>query len=282
MNLPPWLRKAALVTDKGLETLRQLRASGVHTVCEEAKCPNIGECFSRGCVTFMILGDVCSRNCAFCGVSKETPLPPDDAEPHRVAEAAERLSIRYCVITSVTRDDLPDGGACQFARTIQAVKSLGSTKVEVLVPDFGGSEDAIEAVLGTSPDVFAHNVETVPRLYRSVRPRADYRRSLDVLRVANDHDGLITKSGLIVGLGEEAEEVLCVMRDLREAGCDAITLGQYLPPSIHHLQAAKYVRPGQFDAYRKEALQMGFKSALAGPFVRSSFRAAEAYRLCAS
>jgi lipoic acid synthetase len=280
MSLPPWLRKAALVTDRGLDTLRQLRINRVHTVCEEAKCPNIGECFSQRCVTFMILGDVCTRNCAFCGVSKDTTLPPDPSEPVRIAQAAESLSIRYCVITSVTRDDLPDGGALQFARSIDAVKSLGGTVVEVLVPDFGGSRRSIETVLRSSPAVVAHNLETVPRLYRDIRPGAAYKRSLGLLKLAKSIGGPVTKSGLILGLGEKTEEVLCVMEDLRESGCDVITLGQYLPPTGHHLQPAEYVRPERFDEYRREALQMGFRSALAGPFVRSSFHAAEAYAVC--
>ena len=229
----------------------------------------------------MILGDACTRNCAFCGVSKDPPLPVNPSEPLRIARAAKSLSIRYCVITSVTRDDLRDGGAGQFARTIEAVKSLGGTVVEVLVPDFGGSRTSIETVLRSSPAVFAHNLETVPRLYRDIRPMADYKRSLGLLELAKTIGGAVTKSGLILGLGEKTDEVLRVMEDLNGSGCDVVTLGQYLPPTVRHPQPAEYVRPEQFGVYREKALQMGFKSALAGPFVRSSFRAAEAYELCA-
>lgn len=282
MTLPPWLKKDPLVKGRGLETLRQLKVSGVHTVCREAKCPNIGECFSRGCVTFMILGDVCTRNCAFCGVSQSKPLPLDESEPSRVALAAKNLGLRYCLITSVTRDDLEDGGAHQFALTVSMVKSSGETKVEVLTPDFNGDERAVETVLSSCPDVFAHNVETVPRLYESIRPRADYRVSISTLRLVKRMSSAVTKSGLILGLGEKPEEVLSVMEDLRECGCEIITLGQYLPPTIHHPRPAEYLHPEQFEDYKQTALDFGFGAVFSGPFVRSSFHASEAYALCRS
>lgn len=282
MNFPPWLKKNPLIKDSGLKVLRQLKTIGVHTVCREAKCPNIGECFSQGCVTFMILGDVCTRNCTFCGVSKSSPLPLDESEPLRVALAVKSLDIEYCVITSVTRDDLKDGGAQQFSQTVSRVKSLGRTKVEVLTPDFDGNERAVEIVLNSSPDVFAHNVETVPRLYEVIRPKADYRVSISILKLAERMGSSITKSGLILGFGEKPEEVLSVMEDLRECGCDIITLGQYLPPTIHHPPPAEYLHPEQFEDYRQKALGIGFKVIFSGPFVRSSFQASKAYKLCHS
>jgi len=282
MNRPPWLKKDPLIKGRGLTILRQLKASGVHTVCNEAKCPNIAECFSRKCVTFMILGDACTRNCAFCGVSKSRPQPLDESEPVRVARAAESLGIRYCVITSVTRDDLEDGGAHQFARTVSMVKALGGTKVEVLTPDFSGDQRAVETVLNSSPDVFAHNVETVPRLYELIRPRAEYHVSISLLRLVQRMGNTPTKSGLILGLGEKPSEVLSVMEDLRECGCDIITLGQYLPPTIHHTPPAEYISPRQFENYRQKAVDFGFRVVFSGPFVRSSFQASKGYELCLS
>lgn len=279
MTLPEWLRKDPIIKNRGLELFRYLKVHGVHTVCKEARCPNIGECFSRGCLTFMILGDVCTRSCAFCGVSKSTPLPVDETESLRVALAVKDLGIKYCVITSVTRDDLEDGGAQQFARTVSMVKKSNRVGVEVLTPDFGGNERAIEVVLDSSPEVFAHNVETVPRLYGVIRPGADYGVSISILRLAK-MNGVITKSGLILGLGEKPEEILFVLEDLVESGCDIITLGQYLPPTIHHPRPVEYLHPDQFEDYREKALRMGFRVVFSGPFVRSSYRAHEAYQLC--
>ncbi len=280
MSFPPWLRKDPLIRGEGLRVLRQLRANRVHTVCKEAKCPNMGECFSRGCVTFMILGDICTRHCAFCGVSHSNPLPIDESDPLRVAETVKNLCIEYCVITSVTRDDLEDGGADQFARTVSMVKSVGKAKVEVLTPDFDGNERAVEIVLSASPDVFAHNIETVPRLYEVIRPRADYRVSISILKLAGRMSSVITKSGLILGLGEKPEEVLFVMEDIRESGCDIITLGQYLAPTVHHAPPAEYLHPEQFEDYRQKALAIGFRVVFSGPFVRSSYQASNAYELC--
>lgn len=282
MSLPPWLKKDPLIKDKGLRIFRQIKYLGVHTVCKEAKCPNIGECFSRGSVTFMILGDVCTRNCLFCGVSKSSPRAVDESEPLRIALAVKNLGIEYCVITSVTRDDLEDGGARQFAQTVSSVKSLGRMRVEVLTPDFGGSERAVEILLDTFPDVFAHNVETVPRLYEVIRPKTSYKVSVSLLRFVKRVANVVTKSGMILGLGEKPEEVLSVMEDLRESGCDIITLGQYLPPTIHHPPPAEYLHPDQFQNYRQKALGMGFRVVFSGPFVRSSYQASKAYELCHS
>ena len=227
----------------------------------------------------MILGDICTRHCTFCGVSKSHPLPLDESEPERVALAARSLRIDYCVVTSVTRDDLESGGAPQFARTVSTVREVAGARVEVLTPDFGGDERSLEIVLDSSPEVFGHNIETVPRLYQDMRPEADYRVSIGLLKRAK-RDNVITKSGLILGLGERPDEVIGVMEDLSECGTEIITLGQYLPPTAHHPPAREYVHPDQFHDYRRRAMEIGFKVAFSGPFVRSSYKALEAYGLC--
>ncbi len=247
----------------------------LRTVCQEARCPNLVECFGRGTATFMILGSVCTRGCRFCAVEHGQPMPLDPHEPERVAEAAVRLDLRHVVITSVTRDDLPDGGAAQFAETIRAVRrELPECTVEVLIPDFGGSCTALDRVLAAKPDVLNHNLETVPRLYPDVRPGADYRRSLGLLAYAKSRSRrLATKSGLMLGLGEGGLEVFRALRDLRAAQCDILTLGQYLQPTDRQLPIARYVSPGEFAGYRERAEEMGFRSVTAGPLVRSSYRA---------
>ncbi len=278
MPIPPWIKKARLTgnhSTKGL--LRKYRLS---TVCEEARCPNRGECFSRPTATFLILGDVCTRGCRFCSVDKGCPLPPEPQEPERVALAAKELGLRYVVVTSVTRDDLPDGGAEQFARTITALREhLPGAKVEVLTPDFGGSPEALRRVLEAGPDVFNHNVETVPRLYPVVRPQADYSRSLRVLEMAaRMRPDMPVKSGLMVGLGETFQEVVQVMKDLRQAGCSILTIGQYLQPTKKNLPVVEYVRPEVFEQYRQRALEMGFSYVASGPMVRSSMNAEEMYQ----
>ncbi|AGL03434.1 lipoate-protein ligase B/lipoate synthase [Desulfoscipio gibsoniae DSM 7213] len=249
---------------------------GLHTVCEGACCPNAAECFALGTATFMILGDTCTRNCRFCSVSKGTPGTPDPGEPLAVAEAVRELGLRHAVITSVTRDDLSDGGACHFANMIRAVHRLNPhTTVEVLVPDFKGSEEALAEVLAARPEVLGHNLETVPRLYKQVRPGADYRRSLELLARAREiAPGVVTKSGLMLGLGEEFGEVLAVLDDLREVGCAYITIGQYLQPSTDQLPVHGFIPPGIFAHYREECLRRGFKRAECGPLVRSSYHAA--------
>ncbi len=267
----PWLKAKAPLGDKVEELASLLEELRLHTVCQEALCPNIAECWGRGTATFMILGDICTRHCRFCSVKGGRPLPPDPQEPERVAEAAYRLGLNHVVITSVTRDDLPDGGASHFAQTIKAVKSrLPGAKVEVLIPDFGGSIKALDRVLEAGPDILNHNVETVPRLYPLVRPKADYWRSLGILALAAQA-GLTTKSGLMLGLGETRGEVLEVMADLRRAGCHILTIGQYLQPTAQQLPVAEYIHPVEFEWYSRVGKEMGFKAVISGPLVRSSY-----------
>jgi lipoic acid synthetase len=255
-----------------------VRQLGLHTVCESAACPNIGECWNQRTATFMILGNVCTRRCGFCAVLKGPPLPVDYDEPRRVAEAVARLRLRHAVITSVNRDDRKDGGAELFALTIRAIRErVPECRVEVLVPDFQGSHGAVDLVLEARPDVFNHNVETVPRLYRQVRLGARYERSLDILAYARRRcPDLVTKSGLMLGLGETIEEVLSVMRDLAERDVNVLTLGQYLSPSPAHLPVARFVPPEEFAELAEAGRRMGFRRVIAGPLVRSSYHAAEA------
>jgi lipoic acid synthetase len=274
---PSWLwRRISAEREEAVRRMEQLLSDlGLHTVCQEALCPNLPECFGQGTATFMILGDVCTRNCRFCAVKKGRPQPPDPEEPERVAEAAVRLHLQHVVVTSVTRDDLPDGGAGHFAATVRAVRRrLPGARVEVLIPDFRGSLAALETVLDAGPDVVNHNVETVPRLYPVIRPQADYRRSLGVLSwVKARSPQTATKSGLMLGLGEQVAEVLQVLYDLREAGCDLLTLGQYLQPTERQSPVARYISPEEFAEYRAKAEAMGFRGVAAGPLVRSSYQA---------
>ncbi len=279
-KLPEWLRPAARKRPY-LETMgKELAGQGLHTVCQSARCPNLGECFSRGTATFLILGNTCTRDCRFCAVEHDTPAALDPAEPRRVAEAAQRLGLRFVVITSVTRDDLEDGGAGHFAATIGAVRDLLPTsRVEVLVPDFQGDREAIRRVLDAGPAVFGHNMETVPRLYAEVRPQAQYHRSLEVLRLAAElNPAVLTKSGLMVGLGEDDDEVLAVLHDLRQVGVRALTIGQYLPPTRGHAPLIEYVAPEVFEEYARQAREMGFQHVMSGPLVRSSYHAEELAR----
>lgn len=276
---PPWLKARLGLAERAGEVHRTLDGLGLRTVCRDALCPNRARCFSRGTATFMILGETCTRACPFCAVPGGIPPAPDPEEPRRVAEAARRLGLSHVVVTSVARDDLPDGGASHFAATVSALRALRpSATVEVLVPDFGGDAEALAAVLAAGPDVLNHNLETVPRLYPRVRPAAAYGRSLEVLaRARSLRPGVTTKSGLMLGLGEREEEVLEVLRDLRRAGCDLVTLGQYLQPSRCHLPVAEYLPPGRFAAYRRAALDLGFRGAVAGPLVRSSYHAGDLF-----
>jgi len=274
-RFPPWIRRRIPSGGRGAAVRAVLAELGVATVCSSAHCPNLGECFAEGTATFMILGKTCTRDCAFCAVRHGPPGPPQADEPERVAEAARRMGLRYVVITSVTRDDLPDGGADHFRLTVEAVRRRTGARVEVLTPDFGGRTECLDVVCSAGPTVFNHNVETVPRLYPAVRPGADYARSLAVLEhVHRRHRGVRTKSGLMVGLGETAEEVYEVMRDLGRAGCEFLTVGQYLRPSPHHAPVARFVTPEEFVTYERVASDLGFAAA-AGPFVRSSYRAGE-------
>ena len=276
---PQWLKLGVLepaILNRATKLARDLK---LHTVCESARCPNRTACFAEGTATFMILGNICTRNCTFCAVKHGKPKAPDPQEPDRVVQAVARLGLRYVVITSVTRDDLPDGGSSQFAQTIRAIHEYDpNIAVEVLIPDFQGLASALQKVVDASPAVLNHNIETVSRLYSEVRPQAEYGRSLELLERAKLLDGsLLTKSGLMLGLGESREEVSEVMADLRQAGCDLLTIGQYLQPSLEHHRLVRYVRPEEFEEYRIVGEKLGFVSVMSGPLVRSSFHAAEMY-----
>ena len=299
-HLPSWLKKRLPARGRAAEVRRLLADLHLATVCDGAHCPNITECFARGTATFLILGRTCTRSCRFCAIPKAvSPAAPAGDEPHAVAEAARRMGLHHVVITSVTRDDLADGGAAHFAATIRAVRAaLPQAVVEVLTPDFQGSTDALDTVLQAGCDIFNHNIETVPRLYPGIRPQADYSRSLRVLEYAKTHcvdrgigmaansgrhgtrrhgTRLYTKSGMMAGLGETGDEVVQVMRDLRSVGCDILTIGQYLAPSTGHAPVARFVEPEEFDAWKRQAEEMGFVSAACGPFVRSSYNAQEVF-----
>jgi lipoic acid synthetase len=275
---PPWLRVRFPGGPNHQELMRIMRTLELHTVCESARCPNMGECWEHGTATFMILGNVCTRSCGFCSVPSGRPLGrPDEDEPRRVAEAVERMGLRYAVVTSVNRDDEADGGAHIFARTIEEIRSrVPGCKVEVLIPDFRGDWNALETVLAARPDVLNHNMETVPRLYRRVRKGAVYERSLELLRRAREHaPEMPTKTGMMLGLGETREEVLEAMRDIAAQGAAILTLGQYLQPTAEHLPVARYVHPDEFAEFRRAGLAMGFRHVESGPLVRSSYHAFE-------
>ena len=273
---PDWLRVKFFGGDRYRNLKRVMRTLDLHTVCESARCPNMGECWEHGTATFMILGDICTRACGFCAVpSGKPPGPPDEEEPLRVAEAVARMGLRYAVVTSVNRDDQPDGGAHIFARTIQEIRNrVPGCKVEVLIPDFRGDWNALDTVLAVKPDILNHNTETVPRLYRQVRKGALYERSLELLRRAKQsHPDVPTKTGMMLGLGEQKEEVLETMRDLAAQGTDIFTLGQYLQPTHEHLPVIRFVHPAEFAEYKRLGEQMGFKHVESGPLVRSSYHA---------
>jgi lipoic acid synthetase len=273
---PNWLR-VKLPQGKEYHRLKIiLRSANLHTVCEEAICPNIGECFGLGTATFLILGDVCTRRCNFCAVTKGYPSTLDEDEPERIARVVKQIDLRHVVITSVTRDDLPDGGAKIYARTIRSIRTYNSTcTIEVLIPDFKGSEEALEIVLNENPHILNHNIETVPRLYPDVRPQADYELSLSLLEKVNAiHPGCTTKSGLILGMGEEYDEIIDVMKDLREVDCDILTIGQYLSPGKEYIPIKRYYHPEEFKRLKYEGEKMGFKHVESGPLVRSSYHAA--------
>jgi lipoic acid synthetase len=276
LRKPEWIRVRAPSSPRYAEVKRILRENALHTVCEEASCPNIGECFSQGTATFMILGELCTRRCPFCDVAHGRPLPPDPDEPRHLGDSVAALRLRYVVITSVDRDDLRDGGAQHFVDCIRAVRERSpGTTIEVLVPDFRGRLERALGILGAAPpDVMNHNLETVPRLYRAARPGADFAHSLRLLAdFKAAHPRTPTKSGLMVGLGETDDEILEVMRALRAHGVDMLTIGQYLQPSAHHLPVARYVPPETFASYEREAAALGFAHAACGPLVRSSYHA---------
>jgi lipoic acid synthetase len=274
---PAWIRvRGPSPNSRFYEIKDMLRSGKLHTVCEEASCPNIGECFGKGTATFMILGDICTRRCPFCDVGHGRPLPPDGQEPLQLAQTIARLKLSYVVVTSVDRDDLKDGGAGHFVACISEIRTVSpATTIEVLVPDFRGRlERALEILAAAPPDVLNHNLETVPRLYRSARPGGDYAHSLSLLqRFKQMHPGVPTKSGLMVGLGETDEEIVEVMRDLRAHQVDMLTIGQYLQPSPHHLPVERYVAPEAFSRLEAEAARLGFRHAAIGPMVRSSYHA---------
>jgi lipoic acid synthetase len=273
---PAWIRARAPTAPRVVELKRLLREHRLHTVCEEASCPNLGECFAHGTATFMIMGAFCTRRCPFCDVAHGRPLPLDEHEPEHLADAVARMGLQYVVITSVDRDDLRDGGAGHFARCVAAVRArVPGIRVEILTPDFRGRMDkALAALAAAPPDVFNHNLETVPRLYRKVRPGADYEWSLQLLRrFKAEHTGVPTKSGLMLGVGEEPDEVRQVLRDLRAHGCDMVTIGQYLQPSRHHLRVERFATPEEFAALGAYACELGFTSVASAPMVRSSYHA---------
>ena len=278
---PTWLKRR-LPTGTEFEKIRgMITKDGLHTVCQEAACPNIWECFSQKTATFLIMGSRCTRNCRFCAVPDGPLEPPDPDEPARVARVARQMALKYVVVTSVTRDDLPDGGAGIFAKTIEAIRQqIPDAGVEVLIPDFQGSQKSLQTVLNAHPDVLNHNIETVPRLYPRVRPQADYNRSLKLIRRVNEYVPTIpAKSGLMLGLGENREEIEKTLEDMLEAGCRILTLGQYLQPSKNHLPVKRFIPPEDFEKWRQTALSMGFVEVASGPFVRSSYHAKELFKV---
>ncbi|MBN2104981.1 lipoyl synthase [bacterium] len=279
-RLPEWMRRRVSLSSDVLKMKNYLHNHGLNTVCESAGCPNLSYCFQKSTATFMILGHVCTRHCRFCGVCQGKPVPVDENEPIRVAESVQMLGLSHVVITSVTRDDLPDGGAFHFVSTIKAVKKLNpNTTVEVLIPDFQGNAAALKCVLDCCIDVLNHNVETVPRLYPSIRPEADFDRSMKILSYVKKYrSDVITKSGFMLGLGETEEEIIEVLNALRQTSCDGVTIGQYLTPALNKAKVRKYLHPVLFQYYQKMAEDMGFKCVTAGPYVRSSYEADEMLR----
>lgn len=283
-SFPPWLRRPLPVAGEAQQVRQVLSDLSLHTVCQSAQCPNQGECWQQGTATFMILGDICSRNCAFCGVSSATPGPPDPEEAAHIAEAVQRLGLHHVVVTMVTRDDLPDGGATQCAAVVDAIRTqCPDVTIELLTSDFGGNTASLKLVARTAPEVFAHNIETVARLHHLLRdPRASYERSLDLLQHAREllPAACHVKSGFMVGCGETEVEIIEALRDLLAAGCDAVTIGQYLKPAGGHFDVQAFITPEQFARYKQIAYDLGFGFVMSGPFVRSSYRAADLTRKC--
>jgi len=274
LKRPHWLNKKIDLA-KIQDTRALLHGLNLNTVCVSAMCPNIGECFSKSVATFMILGENCTRNCGFCGVRSGVPSPVDVNEPYRIVAAIRKLRLRHVVITSVTRDDLEDGGSGHFACCVRGIReNISGVKIEILIPDFRGDTKCLDAVLENGPDIIGHNLETVPRIYPNVRKGADYRRSVNVLRYLKlERGGVYTKSGIMLGLGETEDEVVSVFRDLRRAGCDFLSIGQYLRPTRHHTPVMEYIEPERFDEYKRIAISLGFSYVSSGPYVRSSYQA---------
>lgn len=274
--LPNWLKRPIGTAGKKVLVEKSLRKGSLHTVCEEAKCPNRGECFSGGTATFLVMGDICTRNCLFCSVKGSTPAPLDREEPKNILEAVKEMNLSYVVLTSVTRDDLSDGGASHIAEIVKTLKTgIEKLTVEVLVPDFKGDKKSINIVLESKPDVYNHNIETVRSVFTRIRPQGDYDQSLDVLKFVKDNSTIPVKSGFMVGLGETEEEVATLLEDLNANGVSIVTIGQYLRPSKEQVEVVEYVTPKQFEKYSELAKKIGIKNVFAGPFVRSSYKAAE-------
>lgn len=275
-RLPDYLKRPIIDTDKTRTVRKILKTKCLNTVCENARCPNKNECYTKNTATFLIMGNDCTRNCKYCNISCARPEPLDLEEPKHVAEAVQALGLKYAVITSVTRDDLPDGGAEHFANCIYEIRKLcPDTKIEILTPDFKGNKDCLDIIIKAHPDVFNHNIEAVQDIFKSVRPQGDYECSLDVLKYVKDNSDILTKSGLIIGLGETFEQIEQTLIDLKNVGCDIVTIGQYIQPSKHHLEVAKYYTPEEYDKLRELANKVGIKNHQIGPLVRSSYRAAE-------
>jgi len=274
-GIPQWARRDILAANDVRPVKKLLRDKKLSTVCEEARCPNIAECFGKKRATFIILGDICTRNCAFCSIRPGSPFPPDPKEPENIAEACLELGLEYAVLTSVTRDDLPDGGAGHFVKVISEIsKTNKNTGIEVLTPDFGGNEESIDLICMAGPHIYNHNIETVPSRYVRVRPEADYGQSINLLRyVKKNFPDIITKSGIMLGFGETKDEIISVMNDLLKAGCDLLTIGQYMRPTKRHINVSEYISPEVFDNLADTGKKMGFKGVYSGPLVRSSFNA---------
>lgn len=275
-RLPDYLKRPIIDTDKTRTVRKILKTKCLNTVCENARCPNKNECYTKNTATFLIMGNDCTRNCKYCNISCAKPEPLDLEEPKHVAEAVQALGLKYAVITSVTRDDLPDGGAEHFANCIYEIRKLcPDTKIEILTPDFKGNKDCLDTIIKAHPDVFNHNIEAVRDIFKSVRPQGDYECSLEVLKYVKDNSDILTKSGLIIGLGETFEQIEQTLIDLKNVECDIVTIGQYIQPSKHHLEVAKYYTPEEYDKLKELANKIGIKNHQIGPLVRSSYRAAE-------
>lgn len=275
-RLPDYLKRPIIDTDKTRTVRKILKTKCLNTVCENARCPNKNECYTKNTATFLIMGNDCTRNCKYCNISCARPEPLDLEEPKHVAEAVQALGLKYAVITSVTRDDLPDGGAEHFANCIYEIRKLcPDTKIEILTPDFKGNKDCLDVIIKAHPDVFNHNIEAVRDIFKSVRPQGDYECSLEVLKYVKNNSDILTKSGLIIGLGETFEQIKQTLIDLKNVGCDIVTIGQYIQPSKHHLEVAKYYTPEEYDKLKELANKIGIKNHQIGPLVRSSYRAAE-------